>query len=106
MRSICGGALDPEAWQPRFPSISLPLPAAAGHKLIGVGIRVLSVFIAIINNYYPSFFGTKIAKNYQEVTIMGLLTALYKILVWVARSLALIVAVLFLSALLFFSSKR
>jgi hypothetical protein len=37
---------------------------------------------------------------------MSLLTALYKILVWIARSVALIVAVLFLSALLMFSSKR
>jgi hypothetical protein len=38
--------------------------------------------------------------------IMGLLTALYKILVWAARSAALIAAVLFLGVLLRFSSKR
>jgi hypothetical protein len=37
---------------------------------------------------------------------MSLLTTLYKILVWVARSVALVVAVLFLSALLRFSGKR
>jgi hypothetical protein len=37
---------------------------------------------------------------------MNLFTALYKILVWIARSLALIFTVLFLSALLRFSHKR
>jgi len=40
------------------------------------------------------------------VAIMSLLTALYKILVWIARSVALIVAVLFLSTMLMFSGKR
>jgi hypothetical protein len=51
-------------------------------------------------------FGTKIANQKQGVTIMSLLTALYKILVWAARSAALIAAVLFLGVLLRFSSKR
>jgi hypothetical protein len=38
--------------------------------------------------------------------IMNLLTALYKVLVWMARSVALIVVVLFLGVLLRFSGKR
>ena len=57
------------------------------------------------NCSFPGF-GTKIAIQNQGVTIMGLLTALYKILVWAARSVALIAAVLFLGVLLRFSSKR
>jgi hypothetical protein len=53
-----------------------------------------------------SAFGTNIAVDRQEVITMNLLTALYKIVVWIARSLALILAVLFLSALLQFSHKQ
>jgi hypothetical protein len=38
--------------------------------------------------------------------VMNLFTALYKVLVWIARSVALIAVVLFLGVLLRFSGKR
>jgi hypothetical protein len=53
-----------------------------------------------------SLFGTNIAFVFQEVTTMNLLRALYKILVWIARSLALIIAVLFLAALQRFNQSQ
>ena len=65
-----------------------------------------SVIVFIIVNYRFFLFGMKIANDEQEGTIMNLLTALFKILVWVARSVALVLAVLFLSALLMLSHKQ
>jgi hypothetical protein len=65
-----------------------------------------SVIICMIENYYIFLFGTKIANDEQEGKVMNLLTALFKILVWVARSVALVLAVLFLSALLMLGHKQ
>ena len=67
---------------------------------------MLSVIVCRIGIYWFLLFGTKIANDEQEGTIMNLLTALFKILVWVARSVALVIAVLFLSALLMLSHKQ
>ena len=51
-------------------------------------------------------FGTKIANEKGEGMVMNLFAALYKVLVWMARSVVLIVVVLFLGVLLRFSGKR
>ena len=67
--------------------------------MIWVELREFSVILYRNEKCCFSLSGMNIAFSIQGVTTMNLFRALYKILVWIARSLALIIAVLFLAAL-------
>jgi hypothetical protein len=91
---------------PPLASLFLSMSATSGHWLIRVGLSAISVIIYLKTKYRYSIYGTEIANDSQEATTMNLLIALFKILVWAARSVALILVVLVLSALLMFSHKQ
>jgi hypothetical protein len=74
--------------------------------LIPVDFAEINVITYIIEKYIVSFLWYEDCEPGSGSGEMNLLSAVYKILVWVARSVTLILAVLLLGVLLRFSGKR